>query len=183
MSVSTQPGATALTLIFGANSLAIVLVKEITPEEVKTIDPFEMSYIAMKDGSIIMVIEKNEKIENNFTLLKEKKEQNSPDFNLKGKKYISYINQKNENYQKENEEDYNVYYSKNTNINLINNKSELNNKENKKENINNFSFYSNDDIHQNYIIPKEKNNKNILEIEYIQNSNENINNKNSILNE
>ena len=145
------------------------LVKEITPEEVKTIDPFEISYIAMKDGSIIMVIEKNIKIENNFTLVKEKKEQNSPDFNLKGKKFISYTNQKNEKYQKENEEDYNVYYSNNKNMNILNNgnKSELNNnKENTEENINNFSFYSNDDIHRNYVIKKEKNN-NKIEIEYI----------------
>ena len=160
------------------------LVKEITPEEVKTIDPFEISYIAMKDGSIIMVIEKNIKIENNFTLVKEKKEQNSPDFNLKGKKYISYTNQKNEKYQKENEEDYNVYYSNNKNMNILNNgnKSELNNnKENTEENINNFSFYSNDDIHRNYVIKKEKNN-NKIEIEYI-NSNENKDNKEPNLNE
>ena len=159
------------------------LVKEITPEEVKTIDPFEISYIAMKDGSIIMVIEKNDKIENNFTLLKKKNEQNSPDFNLKGKKYISYINKKNENLQKENEEDYNVYYSKNTNINIINNKSELNNKkENNEENINNFSFYSNDDIHRNYINQKEKSRNNKIEFEYI-NKNENISNKESKINE
>ncbi len=43
------------------------LVKEITPEEVKEIDPFEISYIAMKDGSIIMVIEK---IKNRKKILK-----------------------------------------------------------------------------------------------------------------
>ncbi len=34
------------------------LVKEISPEEVRNIDPYEISYIAMKDGSIIMVLEK-----------------------------------------------------------------------------------------------------------------------------
>ena len=34
------------------------LVKEITPEEVKLINPYDITYIAMKNGSIIMVLEK-----------------------------------------------------------------------------------------------------------------------------
>ena len=64
----------------------ITLVKEISPDEVKTIDPFEISYIAMKDGSILMVTEKNnennykiiEHKEQNIYQIKERNEENSP---------------------------------------------------------------------------------------------------------
>ena len=57
------------------------LVKEIYPEQVKFLNPYDISYIAMKNGSIIMIIEP---ISNN------KKEQTSPKF---GRKYMSYINE------------------------------------------------------------------------------------------
>ena len=68
------------------------LVKEIYPEQVKSINPYDISYIAMKNGSIIMIIEK---------------EQTSPNFNIQGKKYMSYINQE----KKEKEEYNNINYS------------------------------------------------------------------------
>ena len=87
------------------------LVKEITPEEVKLIDPYEISYIAMKNGSIIMVIEQNINVKNSF----KNEGQDSPNFNLKGKKIMSYITPKIKIEQEENEEDYNVYYSNNSN--------------------------------------------------------------------
>ena len=145
------------------------LVKEITPEEVKSLDPFEISYIAMKDGSIIMVLEKNDNLENNIqikkTILKnneksEKKEksgQNSPNFNLSGKKHISFIKTKIEEKenQKEiknkNEIDYNVYYS-----NTKNKSYDINNDN---DNLDNMSFYSNDDIYK-----KSSNN---IKVEYV----------------
>lgn len=174
------------------------LVKEITPEEVKTIDPFEISYIAMKDGSIIMVMEKKINRENNFEIkeiMKEKKEYNSPNFNLKGKKCLSFINQKIENNkdkkkniieknqkidnnQKENEEDFNVYYSNNKNNNIKRDNSYfLNNNNNLiEDNINNYSFYSNDDIHQNYQAQSIINSKNNNKLEFIY-LNENLNKK------
>ena len=155
------------------------LVKEITPEEVKSIDPFEISYIAMKDGSIIMVLEKNENLENTFklkkTILKKSErseqkgnfEQDSPDFNLKGKKHISFINKKIEEQQKEkqveNEVDYNVYYS--------NTKSKSCDISNDNDNIDKLSFYSNDDIH--------KKTNSDMKVEYIYANGNKENNKNS----
>jgi len=122
-------------------------VKEISPDEVKTIDPFEISYIAMKDGSIITVTEKNN--ENNYNIIehkeqniyqiKERNEENSPKFNLKKKNYIPY---------QDNESDYNVYYSNNNNKTKIQeNSNKLNNNFN---NIENNSFYSYDDMQSNY---------------------------------
>ena len=142
------------------------LVKEISPEEVKSLDPYDISYIAMKDGSIMMVIDKNENMENTFKIqktiiknnekseIKEKSEQDSPDFNLKGKKSISFINTKIETKPKEketeNEVDYNVYYS--------NTKNKSEDITNDNDNIDNMSFYSNDDIH------KKTNNN--LKVEY-----------------
>lgn len=66
------------------------LVKEIYPEQVKYINPYDISYIAMKNGSIIMLIEKTpSKYINNYYV--QHKEQNSPTFNIKGKKYSSYV--------------------------------------------------------------------------------------------
>ena len=122
------------------------LVKEITPEEVKLIDPYEISYIAMKNGSIIMVIEQNINVKNSF----KNEGQDSPNFNLKGKKIMSYITPKIKIDQEENEEDYNVYYSNNSNNkNNIKKKTyELNDNIIKKSNYknNNDSFYSYDDI-------------------------------------
>ena len=161
------------------------LVKEISPEEVKSIDPYEISYIAMKDGSIMMIIDKNENMENTFKIqktiiknnekseIKEKSEQDSPDFNLKGKKSKSFINTNNETKQREkdieNEVDYNVYYSN------TKNKSDDITKDN--ANIDNISFYSNDDIH------KKENNNMKVEYEYTNGNKEyNTNIENNINN-
>ena len=124
------------------------LVKEICPEEVKTIDPFEISYIAMKDGSIILVTEKNN--ENNYKIIdhkeqsiyqiKERNEENSPNFKSNRKNYISY---------QDNESDYNVYYSNNNKKTIIqDNSNKLNNFNNNYLEKN--SFYSDDDIQTNY---------------------------------
>ena len=41
------------------------LVQEIYPEEIKSLNPCDISYIAMKNGSIIMIIEKTPSIINN----------------------------------------------------------------------------------------------------------------------
>jgi hypothetical protein len=122
------------------------IVKEICPEEVKTIDPFEISYIAMKDGSIILITEKNN--ENNYNLIehkednvyhiKERKEEYSPTFNLKKRNYIPY---------QDNESDYNIYYSNNNKTIIQENINKINNNFN---NIENNSFYSYDDIQLNY---------------------------------
>ena len=67
------------------------LVKEIYPEQVKSINPYDISYIAMKNGSIIMIIEKtpskNNTSSSNYYYY-QRQEQNSPNFNKGGKKYI-----------------------------------------------------------------------------------------------
>ena len=85
------------------------LVKEIYPEQVKSINPYDISYIAMKNGSIIMIIEKTTPknyINKNYN----KNEQSSPNFNLGCNKHISYISkEKKEN--KENKENNNFNYS------------------------------------------------------------------------
>ena len=152
------------------------LVKEITPEEVKLIDPYEISYIAMKNGSIIMVIEQNINVKNSF----KNEGQDSPNFNIKGKKIMSYITPKIKIDQEENEEDYNVYYSNNyNNKNNIKKKTyELNDNIIKKSNYknNNDSFYSYDDINQVHKIQKKIKTNNIINDEYIYN-NDNINEK------
>ena len=150
----------------------ITIVKEISPDEVKTIDPFEISYIAMKDGSIISVIDKNN--ENNYKIIehkmqniyqiKERNEENSPKFNLKKKIYIPY---------QENECDYNVYYSNNNNKTKIQeNSNKLNNNYN---NIENNSFYSYDDMQSNYNlnnnIHKKVNINNNYKVDYIYKNN------------
>ena len=129
------------------------LVTEIYPEEIQSLNPYDISYIAMKNGSIIMVIDKTPPMMNrvnNYYYQEEKKEQNSPNFNIEGKKYISYVkehrNQKEKKYP-------------NNNINIYN---EENN------NIMNYSFRSSDEInHNNYLLKKSKTN-NI----YINNNNE-----------
>ena len=129
------------------------LVTEIYPEEIQSLNPYDISYIAMKNGSIIMVIDKTPPMMNrvnNYYYRDEKKEQNSPNFNIEGKKYISYVkehrNQKEKKYP-------------NNNINIYN---EENN------NIMNYSFRSSDEInHNNYLLKKSKTN-NI----YINNNNE-----------
>jgi hypothetical protein len=164
------------------------LVKEISPEEVRDIDPFEISYIAMKDGSIIMVIDKIEiqNKRNYYYQMRENREkeiQKSPNYNLKEKAYVSYIKPKMEKEPKqyEEEEDFNVYYSNNNKkrksfqgkpyrLNINNNNDIL------YEDINshkrNDSFYSTDVIHQpiyqtkNYIEPS-----NNEKIEYIYENN------------
>ena len=107
------------------------LVTEIYPEEIQSLNPYDISYIAMKNGSIIMVIDKTPPMMNrvnNYYYREEKKEQNSPNFNIEGKKYISYVkehrNQKEKKYP-------------NNNINIYN---EENN------NIMNYSFRSSDEI-------------------------------------
>ena len=139
------------------------LVKEISPEEVRNIDPYEISYIAMKDGSIIMVLEKkieiiNQRIYYQTRESMEKELQKSPNFNLKESRYISCTNPKIEKEQKqyEEEEDFNVYYSnsnkkresfqdKSYHLNMNNNNllyEDINN------HIKNDSFYSSDFINQ-----------------------------------
>ena len=143
------------------------LVKEICPEEVKAIDPFEISYIAMKDGSIILVTEKNN--ENNYNLIdhkemniyqiKERNEENSP----KRRNYRPY---------QDNDSDYNVYHSNNNKIIIQENTNKLNNNFN---NIENNSFYSYDDIKTNYNlnnnIHKNVNINNNFKVDYIYRNN------------
>ncbi len=121
------------------------LVRELSPEEVKTINPYEISYIAMKDGSIIMITEDTITINNkNKTKLnidnKDKKEQSSPNFNIQGKKFSSRIKKEN-----------NIII-KNENINYI---------ENIENNNLNYSFRSSDEIRNNNI--KENNNNHYIE--------------------
>ena len=177
------------------------LVKEITPEEVKNIDPFEISYIAMKDGSIIMVNEKNVNIkykDNNYQIkeIREKEDQKSPNFNLSGKKYTSPIKSKidKEQEQYEEEGDFNVYYSNN---NKKNNKKIFSDKSNQininnniydnnklyEENISHIkkdSFYSPEEIKPNYRIEKIIHPNKNTKIEYIYNNN-NIENEKEFL--
>ena len=177
------------------------LVKEITPEEVKNIDPFEISYIAMKDGSIIMVNEKNVSIknkDNNYQIkeIREKEEQKSPNFNLSGKKYISHIKSKidKEQEQYEEEGDFNVYYSNNnkkSNKKIFRDKSyqiNINNNINDnnllyEENISHIkkdSFYSPEEIKPIYRIEKIIHPNKNTKIEYIYDNN-NIENKKEFL--
>jgi len=148
------------------------LVKEIYPEEVKTIDPFEISYIAMKDGSIFVLIEKNnenkyqirEHKEKNSYQMKERNEENSPNFNLKRKNYISHP---------DNDSDYNVYYSNNNKTIIQENSNKLNN------NFNNIieknTFYSYDDnqpnCNLNNNIHKKVNINNNYKVDYIYKNN------------
>ena len=154
-----------------------LLVKEITPEEVKSLDPYEISYIAMKDGSIIMVLEKNTKIENNYKIKKNKNivKKNelenlpSPSFNLNDKKkYISFISPKSEINQNNNEEeDYNVYYSNTYRKESYKGYELKNTKTGKEKNINNNnSFYSYDDIHPSYQMQNDIKPCNKINIEY-----------------
>ena len=85
------------------------LVKEMYPEQVKSINPYDISYIAMKNGSIIMIIEKTT-LNNYKNINYNKNEQSSPNFNLGRNKHISYITkEKKEN--KENKENNNFNYS------------------------------------------------------------------------
>ena len=124
------------------------LVKEIYPEQVKSLNPYDISYIAMKNGSIIMIIEKtppkNISISNNNNYYyKENKEQNSPNFNIKGKKYISYTKEIKEK-----------------------NKNDINNYNNEEENnILNYSFRSSDKIRNNNYNKKITEDKNSCLIE------------------
>ena len=110
------------------------LVQEIYPEQVKSLNPYDISYIAMKNGSILMIIEQTpEKNSSNnyyyYTENKENKEQNSPNFNIKGKKYISYTKE----IKEKNKYDINNY----NNYNIEEN------------NILNYSFRSSDEIRNN----------------------------------
>ena len=110
------------------------LVQEIYPEQVKSLNPYDISYIAMKNGSILMIIEQTpEKNSSNnyyyYTQSKENKEQNSPNFNIKGKKYISYTKE----IKEKNKYDINNY----NNYNIEEN------------NILNYSFRSSDEIRNN----------------------------------
>lgn len=126
------------------------LVREITPEEVKSVDPFEISYIAMKDGTILMVLDKNENLKNSFHIkesLKELEEQSSPEFNIKGKKTISFIKPKIEIEQNQNDEDYNVYYSNNKSS--VQDKLYTSNDSVILNNNNNDSFFSFDNTQNN----------------------------------
>ena len=85
------------------------LVKEMYPEQIKSLNPYDISYIAMKNGSIIMIIEKTTPknyINKNYN----KNEQSSPNFNLGCNKHISYIS-KEKNKNKENKENNNINYS------------------------------------------------------------------------
>ena len=156
-----------------------MLVKEITPEDVKTIDPYEISYISMKDGTILMVLEKNINVKNSFQkteTINEKEGQSSPIFNIKGKKIISYIKHKIENEEKQNEGEYNTNYSNSTN-NIQDNPYQLvDNRSLNKNNLNNNnSFYSNDDITQDYKKPQKIKTNNIIKDEYNYNyMNDNI---------
>ena len=135
------------------------LVTEIYPEEIQSLNPYDISYIAMKNGSIIMVIDKTPpmmKRVNNYYYREEKKEQNSPNFNIEGKKYISYV--KEHRNQKEKK------YPNNNNMNIYN---EENN------NILNYSFRSSDEInHNNYRLKKSKTDN------YINNNKIEMNKKN-----
>ena len=107
------------------------LVKEIYPEQVKSINPYDISYIAMKNGSIIMIIEKtpskNNTSSSNYYYY-QSQEQNSPNFNKGGKNYISYINQEKKNLEDNNNLNYS-FRANNKNINK-NNKKNINDDKN-----------------------------------------------------
>ena len=120
------------------------LVTEIYPEQIQSLNPYDISYIAMKNGSIIMIIERsppNMNRVNNYYYHEEKKEQSSPNFNIEGKKYISYI--KEHRNQKEKK-----YPNNNLNMNISN----------EENNILNYSFRSSDEINNNYRLKKSKTN-------------------------
>ena len=137
------------------------LVQEIYPEEIKSLNPYDISYIAMKNGSIIMIIEKTPSIINNRInkyYKEEKKEQNSPNFNIEGRKYMSYIKENNINQKRKND------LNKNMNIN---------NKYNEENNILNYSFRSSDDKRNNNPIKRSITNNN-----YTYNIKNEINEKN-----
>ena len=125
------------------------LVTEIYPEEIQSLNPYDISYIAMKNGSIIMVIDKTPPIVNrvnNYYYREEKKEQNSPNFNIEGKKYISYV--KEHINQKEKK-----YPNNNMNMNIYN----------EENNFLNYSFRSSDEINQNnYPLKKSKTDNNYI---------------------
>ena len=130
-------------------------IKEITPEEVKTIDPYKISYISMKDGSVILVSEENseknykiiENKEQNIYKIKEKKEQNSPKFNSEEEKTdISKIENEGNQY-KDNDTDFNVYYSNRSDKEINKEKS---NNFNIKCSTNNNSLYSYNGNNQNH---------------------------------
>ena len=113
------------------------LVTEIYPEEIQSLNPYDISYIAMKNGSILMIIEQTpeKNISNNnyyYYNNKDNNEQNSPNFNIKGKKYISYIKE----IKEKNKYDINNY--NNYNYNNI-----------EENNILNYSFRSSDEIKNN----------------------------------
>ena len=128
------------------------LVKEIIPEEVKDLNPFDINYIAMKDGSIIMVTDKKENLKNDDS------------FNSKSNKNIIYSSYQIENDQYTKDGDYNIYYSSlNNNTNkqankqylIKSNSSQINNNIIvNDEQFNNNSFLSLDDINQNNHIQK-----------------------------
>ena len=111
------------------------LVKEITPEEVKFLNPNEITYIAMKNGSIIMVVEKEaEKVaQDNFY---------SPRFSTKGKKYITQINTKMESQKNQEENEYNnkIGYEYRTYIPSINFRDTFTNNDLIKEKYQRYNF-------------------------------------------
>ena len=138
------------------------LVKEIYPEQVKSINPYDISYIAMKNGSIIMIIEPifTKNIKNNYY---EKNEQNSPNFNIQGKKFKSRIK----------------------GIKEINNNMKINIDNDENNNNLNYSFRSSDGIIDKITYDKNKKDNNNYYIEkrkyifYQKSNNENIENNNN----
>ena len=99
------------------------LVKEMYPEQVKSINPYDISYIAMKNGSIIMIIEKIPSKNNTRSYYYQTQGQNSPSFNKGGKKYISYINQEKKTLEENNNLNYSFRNNDKNNNNFINKES------------------------------------------------------------
>ena len=93
------------------------LVKEMYPEQVKSINPYDISYIAMKNGSIIMIIEKSPP-KNYLNKIYNKNEQSSPNFNSVKNNHISYTTREKKEIEENNNFNYSFRFS--DNINNIN---------------------------------------------------------------
>ena len=90
------------------------LVKEMYPEQVKSINPYDISYIAMKNGSIIMIIEKSPP-KNYLNLIYNKNEQSSPNFNSVKNNHISYTTRDKKEIEENNNFNYSFRFSDNNN--------------------------------------------------------------------
>ena len=127
------------------------IVREILPEQIKDVNPYEIIYLAMKDGSVIMIADKedenfesldlNYNIEETKTKDKFKTEKNSKSknkINSSDKKYNS-----NKSFRK-NYSDFNMKSNKTKNYNLNNTFNYSNQYQVTDPNFNNNRVYSHD---------------------------------------